>query len=252
MKIDHPRRKDIPGLRVLWKEAFGDEDAFLDTFFAEAFSEERSLCIHVDDVVAAALYWFDCHLDGRKLAYLYAVATGNAFRGQGLCSRLITQTHALLSRQGYAGVVLVPGSEDLFRMYEKMGYRVCSGIGEVFCLPGETPAEIRKISPREYAALRRRLLPPGGVLQEGENLRFLQTQRTLYAGPDFLLAATMDRGKVDGAEYLGDPDGLAGIVKALGADCGSFRLPGNLRDFAMFRPLTQNPPIPGYFGLAFD
>ena len=39
MRIDHPDLGQIPELRQLWKEAFGDSDAFLDAFFMVAFSQ---------------------------------------------------------------------------------------------------------------------------------------------------------------------------------------------------------------------
>ena len=38
MRSDHPTDNEIPGLRQLWQEAFGDADAFLDSFFQTAFS----------------------------------------------------------------------------------------------------------------------------------------------------------------------------------------------------------------------
>ena len=67
MRIEKPR--DIGALRRLWQEAFGDEDAFLDTFFATAFSPERCRCAVEGDSLLGALYWFDCICGGKTLAY---------------------------------------------------------------------------------------------------------------------------------------------------------------------------------------
>ena len=36
------REGDVPALRELWKEAFGDGDRFLDQFFEGPFAPERS------------------------------------------------------------------------------------------------------------------------------------------------------------------------------------------------------------------
>ena len=80
MIIKSPEQKDIPQLRQLWRQAFGDTDAFLDIFFSTAFSPERCRCVLADGAVAA-LYWFSCQSDGQPLAYLYAVATSQKFRG---------------------------------------------------------------------------------------------------------------------------------------------------------------------------
>ena len=120
MTIKHPTPADIPQLRQLWQQAFGDEDNFLDLFFDTAFSPERSMCLFAGDTCAAALYWFDCSYPHGKLAYIYAVATHPNHREQGLCRQLMAQTHQLLTRRGYAGTVLVPGEPGLFAMYAKM------------------------------------------------------------------------------------------------------------------------------------
>ena len=69
MTIDMPKAEQISGLRQLWKEAFGDSDAFLDSFFAIAFSPERCRCVTEDGRPVAALYWFDCGYQGENLAY---------------------------------------------------------------------------------------------------------------------------------------------------------------------------------------
>ena len=75
MTITEPQPCRMPGLRALWKAAFGDSDDFLDMFYTTAYAPHRCRCMVDGDRVAAALYWFDCTCEGQKLAYLYAVAT---------------------------------------------------------------------------------------------------------------------------------------------------------------------------------
>ena len=75
MKIDYPAQEQIPKLRRLWKEAFSDNDGFLDAFFSKAFAPDRCRCVTVEGEPAAALYWFDCQLEGQPVAYIYAFAT---------------------------------------------------------------------------------------------------------------------------------------------------------------------------------
>ena len=70
MEICNPAPTQRPALRALWQEAFGDSDAFLDSFFSTSFCPHRCRCILSDDQSAAALYWFDCSLGGEKYAYL--------------------------------------------------------------------------------------------------------------------------------------------------------------------------------------
>lgn len=244
-------RPDIAQLKQLWKEAFGDPDCFIDIFFETAYSPERCHFLMKEGQLAAALYWLDCSLGERKLAYLYAVATAEAFRGRGLCRALMEDTHRYLKQQGYAGAVLVPGSEGLFRMYEGMGYKVCSGIREFECEAGEMPAPMRQLTHDEYASLRRELLPVGGVIQEGENLTYLGAQMQLYSGKDFIAALIVDGKDIHCSELLGNANAAPGIVAALGAEKGKFRTPGNEKPFAMYHPLSFGE-APAYFGLAFD
>ena len=250
MTIKHPVRSDIPGLRSLWQQAFGDTDTFLDSFFATAFSSDRSLCVSADDTIAAALYWFDCSCRGKKTAYLYAVATDENHRGKGLCHALMNKTHQLLLDSGYAGAILVPGSESLFRFYENMGYRTFGGM-EQFSVQAAAPsADLQKLSPSQYASLRATYLPEGGVLQDDVTLDFLQTQAGFYAGEDCLFVAAEDDGSLFCPEFFGNRLVCSQILTALGKPCGLFRTPGENK-FAMYLPLTPDAP-PSYFGLALD
>lgn len=248
MTIDHPA--DTTGLRQLWKEAFGDSDAFLDIFFQHGYSPRRCRCITHGDAVAAALYWFDCHFAGKKIAYLYAIATAVSHRGMGLCTKLMADTHALLAEQGYAGAILVPGEKSLFDFYGAMGYQTIACADTIRCTPAAAPTPVTILSADAYAALRRQLLPAGGVLQEGENLTFLAEICQLYGGNGWVMAATTEGETLTAMEFLGDTAAIPGILTALGKRTGTFRTPGNL-PFAMYLPLGLSEP-PAYFGLPFD
>ena len=128
MIIKAPQTSNIPALRALWKNSFGDTDAILDAFFQTAFSQKRSLCAIIKDEVVGMLYWFDCTYQGQKIAYLYAVATHKTYRGRGICHRLMDATHQLLKERGYVGVILVPEESYLFDFYRKIGYKTCAGV----------------------------------------------------------------------------------------------------------------------------
>ncbi len=242
----------ILGLRALWKEAFGDSDAFLDSFFSTAFSPEGYHCLTDTGVPASALYWLPCTLDGRPMAYVYAVATKESHRGRGLCRQLMEETHEILKRQGYQGVILVPAKRELFSLYGKLGYRTCCACREFTCHAGDNAVPLQALDAGEYARLRRQALPEGGVIQEGATLRFLQEQLSFYTADGCLLAAAVENGVFVCKELLGNPAAAAGILRALGHKQGSFRVPGPGRDFAMFLPLSEDCPVPRWFGLALD
>lgn len=251
MIIDSPKTHHIPALRQLWKQAFGDEDAFLDKFFALGFSEDRCRCVFEKEQPVSVLYWFDVAWEGKKLAYLYAVATDSAYQGQGLCRQLMDDTHNHLQALGYQGTVLVPGSESLFHFYGKMGYLPCSPVRKFSC-EAATPIAFQKISGAEYARLRENYLPEGSILQEGEVLTFLESFADFYAGESFLLCGTADDGIFHSQEFLGDPLAAPGIVSALGLKRGDFRTPGEGADLAMFCPFFPVEKLPAYLGIPLD
>lgn len=253
MTIDKPSRFQLSDLRALWREAFGDSEEFLDIFERTAFYPDRCRCVTVGNRVATALYWFDCSYREERVAYLYAIATAKAYRGRGLCSVLMEDTHRHLRTLGYVGALLVPSGEDLFGFYRKLGYQVCSRVGKICCDASPNGLAVRQIDGGEYAMLRRSFLPADGVLQEEENLRFLQAQARLYTGEGFLLAARREKGSLFGLELLGDVAKAPAIVGTLGCTEGCFRIPEGEIPFAMYRPLQDRTDVPpAYFGLAFD
>ncbi len=253
MIIDYPKTKDITDLIELWKEAFEDSDEFLKKFFSTAFSSKRSRRITVDGITAAALYWFDCTYNGKRIAYVYAVATAKAYRGQGLCRILMNDMHIMLKSRGYTGAILVPGSKELFDFYNRLGYETCAYINELKCKKSERKLKISKIGKDEYAKLRRQYLPDGSVIQEGENLDFLGRYASFYAGRDFVLVARAEKNTLHGIELLGNASQAPDIVGTLGYKSGSFRVPGEETPFAMYHSFGKSEQnAPEYLGLAFD
>ena len=251
MSVTYPNEKLIPGLRNLWKKAFGDTDEFLDLFFSTAYASDRCRCIAEGNEVQSVLYWFDCFLEDQKIAYIYAVATDPACRGRGLCRKVMEDTMEVLTDRGYAGAILLPQEEWLIAMYAGMGFEPCTTVTEQWYPAGEE-IPIRQIDETEYAALRRKMLPPGGVIQEGENMTFLAGMAKFYKGENFIAAVTTDGEEIWCPEFLGDSGAVPGLVKTLGFPAGRARMPGKSRQFAMFRLLTKEGKKPDYFGLVFD
>lgn len=256
-----PTEADTPALWRLWQEAFGDGEAFLRCFWRTAFSPARCRLVRAGEEIAAALYWFDCQCENERMAYIYAVATAEAHRGRGLCHRLMEETHRHLTESGYTGALLVPGSRELFAFYGRMGYRACGYVREISAAPAERAVAVRETNPRHYAAKRRALLPSGGVIQENENLPFLEAQARLFEGEGFVLAARREGDSLFGLELLGDAAVAGGVLTALGCARGRFRIPARVgealptdgdKPFAMYLPLKRGATVPTYFGIAFD
>lgn len=252
MKIVNPGISHETALRKLWKDAFGDDDAFLDLFFARGFSPDRCRCVMAQEKVAAALYWFDISCSGRKMAYLYAVATDPRFRGRGNCRALMADTHRHLADLGYCAALLVPQDEALRTMYRKMGYLEGPRIREFTAMAARGSVAVSPLPAAEYAALRAKLLPEDAVIQEGANLNFLSGLAQFYGGPEWLAAVHRDGEILRCLEFLGDPGIAPGLVAALDCREGHFRTPGDTGPFAQYFPLEANAPIPSHFGFPFD
>lgn len=252
MTIDSPRPEEISGLRRLWKQAFSDTDEFLDGFFSAGYSPSRCRCLHTEGQLAAALYWFDCTWQQKKVAYIYAVATDKAFRGKGLCRALMEDTHRHLKEQDYAGAALVPGSKELFSLYEKLGYRAFCPMDSLTETPGSLPLPVDTISPQVYGALRKTHLPEDGICQDGETLDFFATYGAFYRTEHTIFCAAREDKVLYFQEYLGDPAHVPGILAALGAEKGVLRLPGENTPFAMYLPLDHTDKLPSYLGIALD
>ena len=284
-----PDESMIPQLRNLWKEAFGDNDDFLDRFYSTAFDASHCRVAYAKDAVsrqidcgiplsgsstcnkstisekiATVLYWFDCTIADQRIAYVYAVATAKEFRGNGACHMLLEDTHKHLKSLGYSSVVLVPGNEALVNLYEGSDYELCTKRNRIECVGMDMNISVREIDKEEYAALRRKFLPTNAVIQEDKNLDFLATQAKFYTGDmeisseetsckkSFVLACNIENKNLYGIELLGDSALAPGIVHALGCKDGTFFTPGKDESFAMWHALTEDSIEPDYFGFAFD
>jgi GNAT superfamily N-acetyltransferase len=235
-------------LRKLWKTVFGDSDAFLDSFFRIAFSPERCKYLEADGEAICALYWFDCSFEGGKLAYIYAVATHPEYRGKGLASRLMADTHVHLQNLGYAGTVLKP-AKGLFPFYERLGYATSGFISRFPVNADATPAEIKELSAAEYGRLRPAYLPKDAVTQDGLTLEFLHAFAKFYASDDAILCVCRDEPVV--FEYLGNLHSAPGILCALGIHSAEIPTIGSDIPFTMYHPLNCTK-IPGYLGITLE
>ena len=238
----------IPQLKELWKAAFADTEEAIDTFFSIAYSPDRCRYLTQDGKIVCALYWFDAQYHGYKLAYLYAVATLPAYRGKGLASRLIEQTHHHLKDLGYAGSVLKP-AEGLFPFYEKLGYITSGYIRRFSAVSGDRPIPLNVLSSAEYAAARRKYLPADGMIQEGATLDYLESYAVFYEAENALVCVVREESVI--LEYLGDSNAAAGGLAALQIPSAVLPGPGNELPYAMFHALVPCP-IPGYLGIALE
>ena len=248
MTINAPTCDQYPQLQNLWQQAFGDTPEFIQGFFRTGFAPKRCRCITLDGAVASALYWFDCDFGGETWAYIYAVATDVAHRGKGLCPQLMEDTHRLLRENGYAGAVLVPAEEHLWRYYGKMGYAPFGGITSTTMSPQGAPAALQKISPDAYQVARAPYLP-ADALDQSSAYPFYHTWGSFYQSEGCCFAAAKDENTLYFQEFFGNEAAIPGILSALAAEKGHVRLPGN-QPCGMY--LSFRGKVPCYLGFPLD
>ena len=100
-------------------------------------------------------------------AYVYAVATRKSHRGQGLCRKLMAFAENDL-RSRFRCAVLTPGEPELFRFYEKLGYKTAFYRTRTAFSHG-TP-----VSVEEYARLREQVLTVPHMVYDVSLLNYAQ------------------------------------------------------------------------------
>jgi predicted N-acetyltransferase YhbS len=121
-------RGDYPSLKTLWTSAFGDTREALDEYFALRHTDENMLVDAREAGVAGMLTMLPVTLSASggqawRARYIYAVATDERCRGQGVASALLNAAHAHMRSLGEAAAVLAPASDSLFDYYGKRGYK---------------------------------------------------------------------------------------------------------------------------------
>lgn len=249
MIIDNPGPQHISALRRLWIQAFGDSEEFLDSFFAAGFSYDRCRCVLQGNEPVAVVYLFECQWQEKKLAYLYALAVEKSHQKQGLSRLLLSDTHAMLQRLGYAGAIMEPATESLRGYYERLGYRRFGGRHTLQFSAGQESVSASKLGQLGYEQARRQMLPSNSVLQEGTLTPFLHTQAEFYGGAGFVAAVSKEEPMV--LEFLGDTGKIPGFLRFLQWEQAPVRLPGGAPT-AVYMDFEGDTPLPYYFGLPMD
>ena len=119
-------REQIPEMRALWQNVFGENPDFLDQFFMRVFVPDNTLVWMENGRVVSSLYILPYSIpngdETLRAAYLYALATEPAWRGRKIMSRLIEASFDLCTVRGYALSMLVPAKNSLFGFYRSLGF----------------------------------------------------------------------------------------------------------------------------------
>lgn len=117
-----PTTSDIPTLKAMWHNIFGDEMSDIDKFFQILFVNKNTLIWKDRDEVASMLYM----LPYEHNVYLYALATLPQYRGCGIMTTLINEACKIAEEQDAKSVFLIP-AKGMETYYEQFGFTIYNG-----------------------------------------------------------------------------------------------------------------------------
>ena len=269
MRMRKSGADDVPALKTLWKQAFGDTDAEIDGFFETVWPEAAGFCAEEGGAVIAMLFALPVEIvhgeRTQKAAYLYAVATAEAFRGRGVCRALMEFAEKTLRKRYIECLLLVPADERLAAYYETMGYVRQDGCTERPPLADTPKGTAVPVTVQEYAGLRETLLfdVPHARYSRAE-LEYAAEElagekRVLYrlecgyaCGCAAVHTAGASGGVVRVEELLPDAGMLPALAAALGPGTYPVRMPGRGAARCMAKWLDGAEHAPVWFAFALD
>lgn len=166
IRLSSPKYKEK--MYSLWQSCFGDDGETIDMFFKNSFSYENAvICTDKAEVVSQLFLLPEKLSLGEKeyfAYYIYAAATAESYRKQGIMGSLLEFASALAADRKADYLFLVPATEKLFDYYEKFGfYKALYAEKTVFKLAGGEPLDIKSTEPSDIkkAALKREKLLKG-------------------------------------------------------------------------------------------
>lgn len=166
IRLSSPKYKEK--MYSLWQSCFGDDNETIDMFFKNSFSYENAvICTDKAEVVSQLFLLPEKLSLGEKeyfAYYIYAAATAESYRKQGIMGSLLEFASALAADRKADYLFLVPATEKLFDYYEKFGfYKALYAEKTVFKLAGGKPLDIKSTEPSDIkkAALKREKLLKG-------------------------------------------------------------------------------------------
>lgn len=121
---------DISTLRnsmeCLWKETFGDSDAYIKLIFENYFSPDNIAVYEYNGAIGAAIlgipYEFSAKGVSLKGLYLCGISTLKNLRGRGIMTTLLNEINNKAKKEDYDFSFLIPSSESNRNFYKERGY----------------------------------------------------------------------------------------------------------------------------------
>lgn len=107
---------------MLWREAFGDDEEFIERYIREIRPFGKSYLLHDRDMIvsSADLFLFKDNIS--LCPYIYGLTTRGDYRNKGYARSLMIDIFECINRNGGNRCMLIPGDKGLVQWYEGMGF----------------------------------------------------------------------------------------------------------------------------------
>lgn len=221
---------DLPWLKSLWYDAFGDEPGLVNAFFDLLPSMGSGIVAEFYGELFGAAYilYADLFLPKqppKKLAYIYGVAVDKAAQGQGIGRQLVRCCIQRAREQGADICCTLPAEPSLYGWYaENCGLVPASSCVFEEVYPSDADIDIRELYADEYSYRRIDLLAGRPYVSLYYDwLRFQEVIFKTYGGGFYAYKDGIACGYLDGdtlliKEALGDaPEFIPALCGKLGA-----------------------------------
>jgi len=158
---------DAPALKALWRTAFADSEAYIDSSFPAIGGAEAAIAAFCGETLVSMLFllkgtlWTGEEVPAR---YVYCAATAPEYRGRGAFRELEAHAVHLAASEGDKALVLVPSEPGLFAFYQRLGYRTRFYLAKSRLPSGFVGgASLSPCGPETFFSLRGRLLSRCGA-----------------------------------------------------------------------------------------
>lgn len=229
-EIHEYSEQDVPWLKSLWINAFGDAPELVDTFFELLPSMGVGLVAEFYGELFGAAYILNTELHSpgappKKAAYIYGVAVDAQAQGQGIGAGLVRACMRYAWEQGADICCTLPAEPSLYGWYEKIGGFVpvsCCTFEELS--PSGSDIEIAELFADEYSYRRIDLLIKKPYISLYYDwLQFQEAIFKTYGGGFYAYKDGIACGYLDGdtlliKEALNDaPEFIPALCRKLGA-----------------------------------
>ena len=117
---------NIPEIKLLWAETFGDTSNYIEHFISHFGIENGCVC-ETDGKIVAMAFALPTTVETQciaslQLKYIYACATHPDYQGQGIMAKLLDTIYQKACSENTAGVFLQAADQYLANYYRKLGF----------------------------------------------------------------------------------------------------------------------------------